>query len=57
MPRRLQRQVGRWRVPTDLQLDQQHVVALGEARGADAGQLAELELEVVEVHERAFLAS
>ena len=55
--RRLQREVRRRVVAAHLQLDEQHVVALGEARGAHARELAELELEVVEVHRRAFLAS
>ena len=56
-PRGLQGEVRRRGVPAHLELDQQHVVALGEPRGADAGELAELELEVVDVHRRAFLAS
>ena len=55
--RRLEREVGRRPLPAHLQLDEQDVVALGEPRGAHARQLAQLELEVVEVHPRAAVAA
>ncbi len=56
----------------DVELHEEHVVSLGDARGLHTRQLAKLELEIVErvhpfplvlsglsgaVHERAFLAS
>ena len=49
MPCRLQRQATARVAAGHLHLDEEHVVALGEARGAHAGELAELELEIVEV--------
>jgi hypothetical protein len=54
----LQRQAGLGVLLADVDLHQQHVVALGEPGRSHAGQLPQLELEVVDHrHRRASFAS